>query len=59
MGLSVCPVHVKIYQLAFKYYYRTEKLIKSTDNHNVPLMNVYLEENNVHVRCLLLDIKHR
>ena len=36
MELSVCPVHVKIYQLAFKYYYRTEKLIKSTDNHNVP-----------------------
>lgn len=47
MELSVCPVHVKIYQLAFKYYYRTEKLIKSTDNHNVPLMNVYLEEKQL------------
>lgn len=39
--------YIKIYQIAFKYCYRTEKLIKSTDNHNVPLMNVYLEEKQL------------
>ena len=39
LELGVLPIHVKIYQLAIKYYSRMNSLIKSNDNQNVLLRN--------------------
>ena len=58
--LGVKPIHVKIYQLAFKYYSRMNNLIKSNDNHNVLLRNAYLEDKQLCIenkKCWLSCIK--
>ena len=50
LELGVLPIHVKIYQLAIKYYSRMNNLIKSNDNHNVLLRNAYLEDKQLYIK---------
>ena len=60
MELGVLPIHVKIYQLAIKYYSRINNLIKTNVNQNFLLRNAYLEDKQLCVenkKCWLSWIK--
>ena len=60
LELGVLPIHVKIYQLAIKYYSRMNNLIKSNDKQNFLLRNAYLEDKQLCIenkKCWLSCIK--